>query len=174
MPESIPAGFSVLSKMEPLDSLLIVDLGGTTLDISQVRGKMSGITGIKGDSSIGVSLVTGAVKDALRAARTAGSNYLADGVIINRNDETYLKARINAEAAIGDVKQAIEESRQRLSGRVIEALSSFEGYTHVMVIGGGAELISDDVKKHCNVSADRFFKSDSPQFDLVTGMSEIG
>lgn len=174
MPESIPAGFSVLSGMDTLDSLLIVDLGGTTLDVSQVMGKMSGISKIHGDSSIGVSLMTGAVKDALRAARTSGSNYLADGIIINRNDDSYLKARINDESAIDQVKIAVAESCKRLSGRVIDALSSFEGYTHVMVIGGGAELISDDVKNHCKIRADRFFKSESPQFDLVTGMSEIG
>ncbi len=62
MPESIPAGYEVLQELDELDSLLIIDLGGTTLDISQVMGKLSGISKIYGDSSLGVSLVTSAVK----------------------------------------------------------------------------------------------------------------
>lgn len=68
-----------------LDSLLIVDLGGTTLDISQVMGKMRGISRIYGDSTLGVSLMTGAVRDALSLARTKGSSYLADDIIIHKN-----------------------------------------------------------------------------------------
>ncbi|MCM4712255.1 plasmid segregation protein ParM, partial [Escherichia coli] len=51
MPESIPAGYEVLQELDELDSLLIIDLGGTTLDISQVMGKLSGISKIYGDSS---------------------------------------------------------------------------------------------------------------------------
>ncbi len=37
-------GFSVLAGLEDDESLLIVDLGGTTLDVSHVRSKMTGIT----------------------------------------------------------------------------------------------------------------------------------
>ncbi|MCV5991326.1 plasmid segregation protein ParM, partial [Escherichia coli] len=37
LPESIPAGFSVHAGLEDDESLLIVDLGGTTLDVSHVR-----------------------------------------------------------------------------------------------------------------------------------------
>jgi plasmid segregation protein ParM len=40
----VPAGFSVLKDLDDLDSLLIVDIGGTTLDIAHVRSKMSGFT----------------------------------------------------------------------------------------------------------------------------------
>lgn len=42
MPESIPAGYEVLQELDELDSLLIIDLGGTTLDISQVMGNYRG------------------------------------------------------------------------------------------------------------------------------------
>ncbi len=63
MPESIPAGYEVLQELDELDSLLInYRSRGTTLDISQVMGKLSGISKIYGDSSLGVSLVTSAVK----------------------------------------------------------------------------------------------------------------
>ncbi|RCO85891.1 hypothetical protein A6586_25830, partial [Escherichia coli] len=53
-------------------------------------GKLSGISKIYGDSSLGVSLVTSAVKDALSLARTKGSSYLADDIIIHRKDNNYL------------------------------------------------------------------------------------
>ncbi|EDS6807033.1 recombinase [Salmonella enterica subsp. enterica serovar Legon] len=174
MPESIPAGFDVVKNLDELDSLLIIDLGGTTLDISQVMGKMRGISRIFGDSSLGVSIVTSAVKDALSLARTKGSSYLADDIIIHRHDSEYLAARINDTTRIGLVHDALESAHNRLIKRVIDAVSSFEGYSHVMVIGGGAELIADAVKKHCAVRNERFYKTSSSQFDLVNGMYLIG
>lgn len=174
MPESIPAGYNIVKDMEPLDSLLIVDLGGTTLDISHVMAKMKGISKIYGNSNLGVSLMTSAVKDALSAARTKGSSYLADEIIIHRNDPTFLKNRINDTARMPLVMEAIRESQNRLVNRVLEAVGSFQGYSHVMVIGGGAALIADAVKKQCGVRGERFYQSDSPQFDLVNGMHEIG
>ena len=44
MPESIPAGFKALADMSPFESLLIVDLGGTTLDVAKVQGQLAGIS----------------------------------------------------------------------------------------------------------------------------------
>ncbi|EGT5658723.1 hypothetical protein JD793_004946 [Citrobacter braakii] len=76
IPESIPAGFDVVKDLNELDSLLIIDLGGTTLDVSQIMGKMRGISRIFGDSSLGISLMTSAVKDTLSVARTKGSSFL--------------------------------------------------------------------------------------------------
>ncbi|WP_410376058.1 hypothetical protein [Enterobacter sp. CPE_E222] len=61
------------------------------LDISQVMGKLSGISKICGDSSLGVSLVTSAVKDALSLTENKGNKtYLADDIIILEKDN-YLK-----------------------------------------------------------------------------------
>lgn len=174
MPESIPAGFEVVKNLNELDSLLIVDLGGTTLDISQVMGKMRGISRIYGDSTLGVSLMTGAVRDALSLARTKGSSYLADDIIIHRNDAAYLASRINDTSRIDLVCEAMTSAHSRLVNRVIEAVSRFEGYSHVMVIGGGAELIAEAVKKHCAVREERFYKTSTSQFDLVNGMYLIG
>lgn len=53
LPESIPAGFNILTSLKDDDSLLIVDLGGTTLDVSHVRSKMSGITNTWCDPKLG-------------------------------------------------------------------------------------------------------------------------
>ncbi|WP_312042961.1 plasmid segregation protein ParM [Erwinia sp.] len=174
LPESIPAGFEVVKKLDPTQSLLIVDLGGTTLDISQVQGKMTGISEIYGDSKVGVSIMTDAVKEALSIAKTQGSSYLADDIIIHRNDPAYLKKRINDESHITTVEKAIKESEARLINRTLGAVSNFNGYTHVMVIGGGAAIVADAIRKDTTVQKDRFFVAEDPQFALVNGLFQIG
>ncbi|MDZ7324918.1 plasmid segregation protein ParM [Kosakonia sacchari] len=174
MPESIPAGYRIVREMDDLDSLLIIDLGGTTLDISHVMARMRGISRIYGDSRLGVSLMTQDVRAAMALAGTRSSSYLADEIIIHRDDETFLRQRINDTTKLQLVINALNESRNRLVNRVIEAVNSFNGYSHVMVIGGGAELIAGAVRKHCGVRDDRFYISDNSQFDLVNGMYEIG
>lgn len=174
MPESIPAGYRVVKEMDELDSLMIIDLGGTTLDISHVMARMRGISRIHGDSRLGVSLMTQDVRAALALAGTRSSSYLADEIIIHRDDAEFLRRRINDTTKLELVTSALEESRNRLVNRVIEVVSSFSGYSHVMVIGGGAEIIAGAVRKHCGVRDDRFFISNNSQFDLVNGMHEIG
>lgn len=174
MPESIPAGYSVVKDLDDLDSMLIIDLGGTTLDISHVRARMRGISRIYGNPELGVSLMTQDVRAALSMARTRSSSLLADEIIIHRHDDAFLSKRINDLSRLELVKTALHDSHQRLITRVLEPISSFNGYSHVMVIGGGAELIAGAVKKHCGLREDRFFISESPQYDLVNGMHEIG
>ena len=165
MPESIPAGYEVLQELDELDSLLIIDL---------VMGKLSGISKIYGDSSLGVSLVTSAVKDALSLARTKGSSYLADDIIIHRKDNNYLKQRINDENKISIVNEAMNEELRKIEHRELNRLNEFYGYNHFLVIGGGAELICDAVKKHTQIRDERFFKTNNSQYDLVNGMYLIG
>ena len=174
MPESIPAGYNLVKEMDSLDSLLIIDLGGTTLDISHVMARMRGISRIYGNPELGVSLMTQDVRAALSMARTRSSSLLADEIIIHRHDDAFLSRRINDLSRLELVTSALNDSRQRLITRVLEPISSFNGYSHVMVIGGGAELIADAVRKHCGLREDRFFVSTTPQYDLVNGMHEIG
>lgn len=61
-PESIPAGITLCDQLSSSNSVLIVDLGGTTLGISQVAGQMSSVSRIYGDPALGVSLVTDEVQ----------------------------------------------------------------------------------------------------------------
>lgn len=70
-PESIPAGIALCDQLSSSNSVLIIDLGGTTLDISQVAGQMSSVSRIYGDPALGVSLVTDEVQQALRKAGMA-------------------------------------------------------------------------------------------------------
>ncbi|MXE85745.1 hypothetical protein FQ040_25275, partial [Escherichia coli] len=87
--------------------------------------------------------------------------YLADDIIIHRKDNNYLKQRINDENKISIVTEAMNEALRKLEQRVLNTLNEFSGYTHVMVIGGGAELICDAVKKHTQIRDERFFKTNN-------------
>lgn len=140
-PESIPAGIGLCDSLVPAHSVLIVDLGGTTLDVSMVAGQMTAVSRVFGDSNLGVSLVTKEVRQALAKANTETSNYNVDQLIINRDDEDYLTDNINDPSAIDDVKKAISSSIERLRTRVLDVISDFKGYTHVMVIGGARRLL---------------------------------
>ncbi len=137
-PESIPAGISLCDELKPSHSVLIIDLGGTTLDISMVAGQMTSVSRIYGDPKLGVSLVTDAVKLALARANTDTSSYNVDQIIINRHDEEYLTDNINDPDAVSEVKKVINNSIERLTTRVLTAIDSFKGYSHAIVIGGGA------------------------------------
>lgn len=172
LPESIPAGFNILAELHEDDSLLIVDLGGTTLDVSHVRSQMSGITNTWCDPKIGVSIITNGIKNIL-ATNTRISSLQADNMIINRDSPEWFEHRLPEAKTRDEVLRAIEDKKRILMNRVINVLDRFSGYTHVMCVGGGAKLISDEIMKSLNVPVDRFYVSDSPQFDLVLGMLEM-
>ncbi|MCS4266618.1 plasmid segregation protein ParM [Serratia sp. BIGb0163] len=174
MPESIPAGFDIVKDLDELDSLLIVDLGGTTLDVAQVRGQFTGITKTFCDPGIGVSLMTEAVKSALAAANTRASSYFADDLILHRHDVPYLRTRVNDAAQFDQVLNALQEKEAMLNRRVQLAIERFSGYTHVAVVGGGANIVEAAVRKVTAVPDARFFESLAPQFDLVNGLYQMG
>ncbi|HBT4785512.1 TPA: recombinase [Klebsiella variicola subsp. variicola] len=173
-PESIPAGIGLCADLKPSHSVLIVDLGGTTLDISMVAGQMTSVSRVFGDSRLGVSLVTDAVKLALAKADTETSSYNVDQIIINRDDEAFLADNVNDPDAIADVKKEIASSIERLRTRVLNVIGGFKGYSHVIVIGGGAPLVADAIRNYVTIRDDRFFVSDEPQFALVHGLKLLG
>ncbi|MFW2593554.1 plasmid segregation protein ParM domain-containing protein [Klebsiella pneumoniae] len=172
--ESIPAGISLCDELKPSHSVLIIDLGGTTLDISMVAGQMTSVSRIYGDPKLGVSLVTDAVKLALARANTDTSSYNVDQIIINRHDEEYLTDNINDPDAVSEVKKVINNSIERLTTRVLTAIDSFKGYSHAIVIGGGAPLVADAIRERMGLREDRFVVAEEPQFALVRGLKIIG
>ncbi|WP_245677573.1 plasmid segregation protein ParM domain-containing protein [Candidatus Arsenophonus triatominarum] len=173
-PESIPAGFDKLIDIPETQSMLIVDIGGTTLDIAQISGNMSGVVNLAGDSDIGVSIITREIKRILETANTCASNYIADQFIINRHNKEWLKKNTNDPSKINTVVSAINQNIKRLSDRVIESVSLFSGYSYVLVIGGGAPIISDALKDHTKIIPERFYMSETPQLDLVNGLYLMG
>lgn len=68
----------------------------------------------------------------------------------------FFDKNINNPAKIKSVKEAIESANRRLNERVIDSIRQFKGYSHVMVIGGGSDLISQAIKDFCDVRQDRF------------------
>ncbi|MBO1811615.1 plasmid segregation protein ParM [Serratia ureilytica] len=171
LPESVPAGFDVLKELNELDSLLIVDIGGTTLDISHVRSKMSGFTKTFCDPKTGVSLITEGVKHAMdTSVSTRTSSYVADRMIQARNDSAFLTNYLRNAEQRNQILQVMQERVKTLTHRVVDSVQRFSGFTHVMVVGGGANIVSEAVKIATGVSEERFFVSDNPQFDLVLGM----
>lgn len=173
-PESIPAGIGLCDQLLPTHSVLIVDIGGTTLDVALVAGQMSSISRIQGYPRLGVSLVTDAVQQALCKTHMEASRYNVDQLIINRHDDTFLQNNINDPAAVGEVRQAITNGIERLSVRVIEAIDSFKGYTHLTVTGGGAFLLANAIRAHVKLRDDRFHVADDPQLALVYGLKALG
>lgn len=173
MPESIPAGFDVLGELEEFQSVLICDVGGTTADFSLVMGKGQGIAQVYGDSNLGVSIVTDAVRDMLAVAKTKSSSLRADQVIINRNDDAALKGLLNDHSKIDLIKETIAEQQQKLITLTLRAVDRFNGYSHVLCVGGGALLVADAIKNHVALPEGRFFVNDDPQFALVRGMHKI-
>ncbi|MEQ5274637.1 plasmid segregation protein ParM domain-containing protein [Proteus terrae] len=173
-PESIPAGISLCDSLKPNHSVLIIDIGGTTTDISLVSGQMTSVSRIYGDPTLGVSLVTNEVKRALANASTETSSYNADQLIINRKDESYWLDNINCVDDIPMVKDVMNSSIERLNTRVLDAVNTFKGYTHAMVIGGGAELSADAIRAQITIQPERFYVAKEPQFALVRGLKQLG
>ena len=95
---------------------------------------MTSVSRIYGDPKLGVSLVTDAVKLALARANTDTSSYNVDQIIINRHDEAYLTDNINDPDAVSEVKKVITNSIERLITRVLTAIDSFKGYSHLLVL----------------------------------------
>lgn len=174
LPESIPAGFTQLGELTEEESLLIVDLGGTTLDVSQVKGQMSGITMTYCDPKIGVSMVTSAIRDVMAgSARTRISPLTASKLLVSyEGDKAWLNKRVYDDNQRQGVIDRIQQQETVLSNRVTDALERFSGYTHVMCVGGGANIsaVVSAVKAATQVPDDCFFVSNHTQFDLVIGM----
>lgn len=173
LPESIPAGIDVLHSLNPDESMLIVDLGGTTLDISQVKGRMTGISQVFCDPRIGVSMVTDAISSLLASETTPlkANAHIAEKILISyHTDKSYLERQIFNEALRAKVITRIQDIEKALCKRVLDAVSRFSMFTHVMCVGGGAHIVADAVKEATGVPSANFHVGDNVQFDLVLGM----
>lgn len=173
LPESIPAGIDVLHSLNTDESMLIVDLGGTTLDISQVKGRMTGISQVFCDERIGVSMVTEAIRDLLagESSPLRANAHTAEKLLISyHTDKSYLERVIHSEALRTKLVSRIQETEKALCKRVLEAVNRFSMFTHVMCVGGGAHIVANAVKEATGVPGANFHVSDKVQFDLVLGM----
>ncbi len=169
MPESIPAGFKALADMSPFESLLIVDLGGTTLDVAKVQGQLAGISQVFCDPHVGVSLMTDAVLSVMATNGMRTSHHIASTIIEHRHDEAWLRQHIHNDAHYNSLMAVIREKEETLKQRVIRALAGFSGYGRVMVVGGGAEIVAPAVHDAYGLNAN-IHTTQEPQFALVNGL----
>jgi plasmid segregation protein ParM len=173
MPESLPAVFSSLVKenVGSLETSLVIDLGGTTLDAGVIVGQFDDVTAIHGNPTIGVSLVTQATLSALRMADSDTSAFVADTVIKRRDDREFLSQVVNDGSQIDTVVAAINNAIKRLGDRVVNELSDFRNVNRVWLVGGGAELIEPYVRNGWKLPSSRIVLVNEPQTALVQEMA---
>lgn len=169
MPESLPAVFSRLAESQtgPHETSLVIDLGGTTLDTGVIVGQFEDISAIHGNTGLGVSSVTRAALAALRVADSDTSPLVANEVIRRRHDAAFLSSVINNADYIGYVVDKINEAVDTLGMQVTMELVRFRHVNRVFLVGGGAELIEEAVRRAWALAPERIEVIRDPQTALV-------
>lgn len=175
MPESLPAVFSrlVKDKVGQFEKSLVIDLGGTTLDVGVIVGQFDSVSAIHGNSSIGVSMVTNAALTALKMAASDTSSMVADTLIKQRKDYDFVRQVVNDESKIALVLDTIESAIASLGERVVDDLAEFRHVSRVYIVGGGAPLIENAVKAAWHHLGSKVVTMDSPQTSLVQAIAEF-
>jgi len=169
-PESLPAITDSLEdgNIESFEVSLIIDLGGTTLDVASVTGKLEEVSGVKGFDKIGCSIVYSEIRRKLVELGLPSGDAYIDHLINNRDDKT--KYKVPAED-IDTIHETVIASIKLLNDQVSNACKSVESHPHrVYIVGGGSYLIRD------RISADyskAFVKViDNPQLALAKAVAE--
>ncbi|HHS0708443.1 TPA: plasmid segregation protein ParM domain-containing protein [Salmonella enterica subsp. enterica serovar Newport] len=173
MPESLPAVFARLVKdsVGPYEKSLVIDLGGTTLDVGVIVGQFDAVSAIHGNSDIGVSMVTQSALSALRMASSDTSAMVADELIKHRHDMDFVRQVINDESKIPLVMDTIESAIASLGARVVDDLADFRHVNRVYIVGGGAPLIETAVKAAWQHLGSKVVMMASPQTALVEAIA---
>ncbi|WP_410696102.1 plasmid segregation protein ParM domain-containing protein [Citrobacter freundii] len=173
MPESLPAVFTRLVKdsVGPYEKSLVIDLGGTTLDVGVIVGQFDAVSAIHGNSGIGVSMVTLSALSALRMASSDTSAMVADELIKHRHDMDFVRQVINDESKIPLVMDTIESAIASLGARVVDDLADFRHVNRVYIVGGGAPLIETAVQAAWQHLGPKVVMMASPQTALVEAIA---
>ncbi|MGC6096704.1 plasmid segregation protein ParM domain-containing protein [Citrobacter portucalensis] len=169
MPESLPAALSHLlnSNVNEFTRSLVIDCGGTTLDMGVIVGEFDDVSAIYGNNEIGVAMVTDVTRKLLAAADSDSSYLVANELIKRRHDMGFVKSVINDESRIADIIKRIETKIQELGDQVAyEAKKFAKNPNRVYVVGGGAHLIESAVRQAYPTLGDRVVTIDSPQTAL--------
>ena len=173
MPESLPSVLSLLvdSGVNSFTKSLIIDVGGTTLDMGIVVGEYDEVSNIYGNNEIGVSMVTDAARKALAAADSDSSYLVANELIKNRHNINFVKEVVNDESKIDYVLQKIEEKIDELGATVaFEAKKFSKNPNRVYLTGGGASLIFSAIKDAYQTLGDKVILVKDPQSALSREM----
>ncbi|MCY9872358.1 plasmid segregation protein ParM domain-containing protein [Vibrio barjaei] len=160
MPESAPACMSIL--LDPENNItnfhrtLIVDLGGTTLDLAVVKGAFKEVSEVMGNSELGVSWVTRTAMTALANAHSHCSFLVANELIKNRHDESFVRQVIVDHTQVDTVLKKIDQSIIELGEAVAQACARFtKSPNMVLLVGGGSSLVVEAVKNAYPALGDR-------------------
>lgn len=168
MPESLPAALSHLlnSQVNEFTKSLVIDCGGTTLDMGVIVGEFDDVSAIYGNNEIGVAMVTDATRKLL-AADSDSSYLVANELIKRRHDIDFVKSVINDESRIADILERIEIKIQELGDQVAyEAKKFAKNPNRVYLVGGGAHLVEQAVRDTYATLGDRVIAIDNPQSAL--------
>lgn len=169
MPESLPAVLSHLlnSQTSEFTKSLVIDCGGTTLDMGVIVGEFDDVSAIYGNNEIGVAMVTDATRKALGAADSDSSYLVANELIKRRNDMAFVKSVVNDESRIPDILQRIETKIQELGDQVAHEAKKFaKNPNRVYLVGGGATLIEASVRAVYASLGERVVTLEKPQSAL--------
>ncbi|MCF7362801.1 plasmid segregation protein ParM [Vibrio diazotrophicus] len=173
MPESLPAVLSTLvnSNCNEFTRSLVIDLGGTTLDMGIVVGEFDEVSGVYGNNEIGVSMVTNTVRKALAFADSDSSYLVANELIRRRHDDEFASEVINDESQIEMVREKMNAKIHELGKQVVTEAKKFaKNPNRVYLVGGGATLIYDAVKDAYPTLGDRVILVDNAQSALAQEM----
>lgn len=173
MPESLPAVLSSLisSNCSEFTKSLVIDCGGTTLDMGVIVGEFDDVSGIYGNNEIGVAMVTDVSRKALAAADSDSSYLVANELIKRRHDMGFVKSIINDESCIPQVLQKIESKIRELGEQVAyEAKKFSKSPNRVYLVGGGAVLLESAIRDAYPALGDRVVLIPNPQSALSREM----
>ncbi len=173
MPESLPAVLSTLvnSNCNEFTRSLVIDLGGTTLDMGIVVGEFDEVSAVYGNNEIGVSMVTNTVRKALAFADSDSSYLVANELIRRRDDNEFAKEVINDESQINMVREKMEAKIHELAKLVVTEAKKFaKNPNRVYLVGGGASLIYPALQAAYPSLGDRVILVDNAQSALAQEM----
>ena len=166
MPENLPAALSHLvnSSVNEFTKSLVVDCGGTTLDMGVIVGEFDDVSAIYGNNEIGVAMVTDATCKLLAAAGSDSSYLVANELIKRRHDPDFVKSVVNDESRIDEIREKIEIKIQELGAQVAyEAKTFAKNPNRVYLVGGGAHLIEEAMRQAYATLDERVISIDNPQ-----------
>ncbi len=175
LPESLPAVLNALlaDNVGELETSLVVDLGGTTLDCGAITGRLDSVSKVLGEPGIGVSEVTHALRNALKVAGSESNALIADRLIRERHNSALFQQLVNDVSKIDMVKQTIDDAIKNLSDRVLDKLFQFKGIHRIYLTGGGAGLIYPFVRKAYPAFGNKVKILDEPQTALVRAIADM-
>lgn len=166
LPESLPAVLTTLvdSGVNEYTKSLVIDCGGTTLDMGVIVGEFEDVSGVYGNAEIGVSMVTNAARKALAAADSDASYLVANELIKRRHDREFVSEVINDLSKLDWVLERIENKIDELGAAVAyEAKTFTRNPNRIYLVGGGAMLIESAIREAYPSLGDKIVLVKSPQ-----------